>query len=161
MPAVIFFLVFSNRLDAQNQNTAKTPATQTSDLNKLGNYLGANPGANQNFMNNPDFDLISRGLLDPFMMNKQGANRPVKPDLLNPLAFDESFLLGGPASDMYNKLKEKKRYERSLKIEKYKNKKRNWAKKISYDCRKRVADTRLRIKGRFISKKVIFKSNII
>lgn len=27
-------------------------------------------------------------------------------------------------------------------------------KKISYNCRKRVADSRLRIKGRFISKKV-------
>jgi hypothetical protein len=34
-----------------------------------------------------------------------------------------------------------------LKIEKYKKKKRNWMRKISYDCRKRVADSRLRIKG--------------
>lgn len=51
-------------------------------------------------------------------------------------------------------MNEKSRLERSLKIEKYKNKKRNWMKKISYNCRKRVADSRLRIKGRFISKKV-------
>jgi hypothetical protein len=29
-------------------------------------------------------------------------------------------------------------------------------KKISYDCRKKVADARLRIKGRFISKKVLY-----
>ena len=49
--------------------------------------------------------------------------------------------------------KEKFRLERHFKIERYKNKKRNWIRKIAYDCRKRVADSRLRIKGRFISKK--------
>lgn len=32
-------------------------------------------------------------------------------------------------------------------------KNRIWGKKISYDCRKRVADARLRIKGRFITRK--------
>eukprot|EP01017_Pseudomicrothorax_dubius_P051474 TRINITY_DN9914_c0_g1_i5.p1 TRINITY_DN9914_c0_g1~~TRINITY_DN9914_c0_g1_i5.p1 ORF type:complete len:181 (+),score=49.02 TRINITY_DN9914_c0_g1_i5:65-607(+) len=48
---------------------------------------------------------------------------------------------------------EKIRIERKAKIERYKKKKREWKKKISYDCRKRVADSRKRIKGRFISKK--------
>ena len=48
---------------------------------------------------------------------------------------------------------EQKRLERQYKIERYKNKRRNWIRKISYDCRKRVADSRLRVKGRFISKK--------
>lgn len=44
--------------------------------------------------------------------------------------------------------------ERKKKIEKYKQKreKRVWKKRISYTCRKKVADKRLRIKGRFISK---------
>ena len=53
-----------------------------------------------------------------------------------------------------SKIKEKTKIDRNQKIEKYKNKKRNWKKKISYDCRKKVADARLRIKGRFISKMV-------
>jgi CCT motif len=51
------------------------------------------------------------------------------------------------------RIQEGKRYERQFKIERYKNKRRNWIRKISYDCRKRVADSRLRVKGRFISKK--------
>lgn len=51
------------------------------------------------------------------------------------------------------RLQEQKRLERAYKIERYKNKRRNWIRKISYDCRKRVADSRLRVKGRFISKK--------
>ncbi|OMJ71127.1 hypothetical protein SteCoe_30738 [Stentor coeruleus] len=44
--------------------------------------------------------------------------------------------------------------QRKEKIAKYleKRKKRNWQKKIYYDCRKRVADNRLRIKGRFVKR---------
>jgi hypothetical protein len=45
--------------------------------------------------------------------------------------------------------------ERKLKVDKYiqKKRKRVWKKKINYDCRKRVADNRLRVKGRFATKK--------
>ncbi|CAG9327362.1 unnamed protein product [Blepharisma stoltei] len=44
--------------------------------------------------------------------------------------------------------------ERHLKLQKFweKRKKRNFSKKISYECRKRVADDRIRIRGRFVSK---------
>lgn len=48
--------------------------------------------------------------------------------------------------------------ERQAKIDKYlqKRKQRSWNKKISYDCRKRVADGRLRIRGRFVTKSHAF-----
>lgn len=44
--------------------------------------------------------------------------------------------------------------ERHQKIQKFweKRKRRNFHKKISYACRKRVADDRIRIRGRFVSK---------
>ena len=46
--------------------------------------------------------------------------------------------------------------ERRLKIEKYleKRSRRTYGKKVSYACRKRVADTRIRVKGRFVAKKI-------
>lgn len=44
--------------------------------------------------------------------------------------------------------------ERREKIKKYleKRKRRIWKKKVCYDCRKKVADKRLRIKGRFVTR---------
>ena len=44
--------------------------------------------------------------------------------------------------------------ERRLKVQKFleKRKRRNFKKKISYMCRKKVADQRIRVKGRFVSK---------
>ncbi|OMJ79336.1 hypothetical protein SteCoe_20679 [Stentor coeruleus] len=44
--------------------------------------------------------------------------------------------------------------ERRIKVQKFleKRKRRNFKKKISYMCRKKVADQRVRVKGRFVSK---------
>lgn len=46
--------------------------------------------------------------------------------------------------------------ERRAKIEKYlqKRSRRTYGKKVFYACRKRVADTRVRVKGRFVTKKI-------
>lgn len=43
--------------------------------------------------------------------------------------------------------------KRRLKLVKYMEKKRRrvWRKKVNYDCRKKVADGRLRIKGKFVT----------
>ncbi|CAG9316525.1 unnamed protein product [Blepharisma stoltei] len=44
--------------------------------------------------------------------------------------------------------------ERKLKVQRYleKRKKRTFKKIVTYECRKRVADSRIRVKGRFITK---------
>lgn len=43
---------------------------------------------------------------------------------------------------------------RQDKLKRYleKRQNRNWNRKVSYDCRKKVADSRLRIKGRFVTR---------
>ena len=44
--------------------------------------------------------------------------------------------------------------ERKVKIQRFleKRKRRSFTKKVNYQCRKRVADTRVRVRGRFITK---------
>jgi hypothetical protein len=46
------------------------------------------------------------------------------------------------------------RLERKAKVSRYlqKKKRRIWRKKINYDCRKKVADNRLRVKGKFVTR---------
>lgn len=58
-----------------------------------------------------------------------------------------------PSSGQQDTQIDQKKAYRKLCIERYKNKTRSWKKKVNYDQRKLVADNRLRIQGRFISKK--------
>eukprot|EP00826_Nyctotherus_ovalis_P061223 TRINITY_DN8690_c0_g1_i8.p1 TRINITY_DN8690_c0_g1~~TRINITY_DN8690_c0_g1_i8.p1 ORF type:complete len:446 (-),score=14.81 TRINITY_DN8690_c0_g1_i8:233-1570(-) len=57
-------------------------------------------------------------------------------------------------------IRELTREERREKVERYraKRKKRNWKKKISYACRRQVAQERLRIRGRFGTKEQVYST---
>jgi hypothetical protein len=45
--------------------------------------------------------------------------------------------------------------QRQEKIDRYleKRRRRSFTKKVAYDCRKKVADQRIRVKGRFVTRK--------
>lgn len=65
-------------------------------------------------------------------------------------------LSGGPMlSDSERRVGQYTIEERRIKIEKFRERKRQriWRKQIKYDCRKRLADNRPRVKGRFVSRK--------
>lgn len=149
-------------------NQQNTPNPQNSNPHNIFNF-------NNNFSQNLLKNMMNNNKSIP--LNNNSNENKIKPDPMNfnmkkPLSqlnasninfmnretFSSSQLenLGGLPSndDDFSKIKEKSKFDRTQKIEKYKNKKRNWKKKISYDCRKKVADARMRIKGRFISKKV-------
>ena len=68
---------------------------------------------------------------------------------MSPLDYCWSLIRNCPSTPLIS------RQDRDRKILRYleKKRKRVYSKRISYDCRKRVADNRLRVKGRFISKK--------
>lgn len=150
----------SNQMTPQNHNSNFFNFNNNFPQNLLKNMMNnkgmlPNNSSNENKMKPPEMNFNMKKQLPPQMpsipqINPPQAfnNREIFPqiDNLNPLNSNETDL---------SKIKEKTKIDRNQKIEKYKNKKRNWKKKISYDCRKKVADARLRIKGRFISKMVL------
>ena len=83
----------------------------------------------------------------------RASKKPAQPSLFKPVSHQED----EPEEATYDGI----RYigplteqERLSKVQHYLNKKRNKAnsKKFSYKCRKQVAEKRLRIKGRFVTK---------
>ena len=121
------------------------------------------------YMPPPDFDMFEQGLpflIDPAMyqsfqedfkkfipgfdlltgFSKDGGMADVKPPFMAPKP-------SGPAADG-RKIGTISADERRLKVNKFleKRKRRVFKKRISYECRKRVADSRIRVKGRFVTK---------
>jgi len=93
--------------------------------------------------------------LDDFQGNKEYLHQPIVNTILTPLPPIPCFpILNGelrPEGLIGAYTKE----QRKQRIDRFREKKlrRIWQKQIKYDCRKRLADTRPRVKGRFVSRK--------
>lgn len=160
---------FQGPMFNQSGNQSNTPM-QSQNHNNFFNFNNNFPqNILKNMMNNKGMiPNSSETKMKPEMMNFPNIKKPNPQQISNlPQTPSQNFPNRGenfpqmenitPINNTetdITKIKEKTKIDRNQKIEKYKNKKRNWKKKISYDCRKKVADARLRIKGRFISKKV-------
>ena len=78
-----------------------------------------------------------------------------KPNIVKYQEGNENLFLRDPSFNYSNcKIGTISIEERRIKVQKFleKRKRRNFKKKISYMCRKKVADQRVRVKGRFVSK---------
>lgn len=135
----------SNNFNYQQSSTPQSPFNPNTMYNNMNMN---NPALLKQLLNNSKNEKFNNE-----QAQKKPFNIPFQGNQMNEERLRMIDNLGLPLSD---KEKNNNPSDRNQKIEKYKSKKRNWKKKISYDCRKKVADTRLRIKGRFISKKVFF-----
>ena len=128
--------------------------------NDIVNYLTISNNNNNNNLNNNNNTLTvasnsaaAAAAAQVILMNSNNNNNNNNINNNNNLNSNIIINNNNISESEQQKLKDISKLERSIKIERYKNKRRNWIRKIAYDCRKRVADSRLRIKGRFISKK--------
>ena len=66
----------------------------------------------------------------------------------------DSKIKSDPISSPFKLIGTLSQSQRAVKVRKYlmKKQKRVWSKRVHYDCRKRVAQNRLRVKGRFVTK---------
>lgn len=112
----------------------------------------SNPDQTQFFhMLDQAFQSIPDELKQWFPYGMEGM-MPSLPD--NPGAFEPMLLKSSATVNPNLKIGSITLEERRIKVLKFleKRKRRNFKKKISYMCRKKVADKRVRIKGRFVSK---------
>lgn len=78
--------------------------------------------------------------------------QPANEDKIN--LVKDSKIKSDPISSPFKLIGTLSQSQRALKVRKYlmKKQKRVWSKRVHYDCRKRVAQNRLRVKGRFVTK---------
>ncbi|KRW99733.1 hypothetical protein PPERSA_07810 [Pseudocohnilembus persalinus] len=133
--------------DNQNQNKQQQQfqQQQLNQLNQQSNQQQSEIGPIAKYYGNQQF--VKYPIQDPLMLLQPQLQKQKN----NQNANISYYLM---QTEELQAIKERNRLIRQEKIQKYKNKKRNWQRTVSYDCRKRVADNRLRVKGRFISKKI-------
>lgn len=109
----------------------------------------------------PDFETLLEGIGQPKLEGPVPQNQFFKELVLfEKMIEQESFLERWSPSEIFeNVFKDKKSpvcssEERKAKIQRFleKRKRRKFQKSISYSSRKKLADSRIRVKGRFVSK---------
>mgnify|MGYP001071345129 CR=1 FL=1 len=109
---------------------------QTDSPNK---FLSAPCALQNNLSSIPSLESF-----DPRLLNSQSIQEFLPPDFFSLFGHFKTPKIIGTCTPE----------ERKTKVQKFleKRKRRKFTKSISYECRKRVADSRLRIKGRFVKK---------
>eukprot|EP01017_Pseudomicrothorax_dubius_P047798 TRINITY_DN861_c0_g1_i4.p1 TRINITY_DN861_c0_g1~~TRINITY_DN861_c0_g1_i4.p1 ORF type:complete len:264 (+),score=66.74 TRINITY_DN861_c0_g1_i4:269-1060(+) len=126
--------------DHHESGTCALATPDTCQTSKLGSDASSgvlSPGPQYNFklqqpeveQFDPIFDFIEK---EPAQMIQEGVQTPMSQEMFFQMI---------------------RQMERRLKIEKFKMKKQNRLNKIKYENRQRIAENRIRIKGKFISKK--------
>ena len=133
----------------QEQLSGLSPTEFAQIFNPFVNFdFSGLEGAEPMWMPIPDFSMLDASqmsqLVPPFMpnLNLPSFEANEEPELpLRPLMANKKV---GPLTIE----------ERNWKIQRFREKRerRNFTKKVSYACRKKVADSRLRVRGRFITK---------